>query len=97
MTIESGIISQRARTITSPATTIANRPVTVGLAGRTRDNHRSLAKLRTMQRGHVLQNQLRWISARSVIVPLDVKANHVVSFREKSFRPSTQSAKQNNR
>src|SRR6185437_10520734 len=61
-----------------------HRPVAVGLTRRTRHDQRGILELRSVQRGHILNNKLRRIAVLAVLVPFDVEADHVVAFGEQT-------------
>ena len=44
--------------------------------------------LRAVQRGDVLQNELRRVTVLAVLMPLDVEPNHVVALCQKSVSPA---------
>lgn len=62
------------------------------LAWRRCDDTGGISELQAIKRAHVLKNQLPRIWAA-----LGIESNHVVAFRQKTFRPATESAKQINR
>jgi hypothetical protein len=66
------------------------------LAGGRSHNNRSPGELRTVQREHVLDYELRRVARFAVNVLMVVESNYFVAFGEKTFSPSAQTAKQIN-
>src|SRR6185312_7379138 len=67
-------------------------PVAVSLAWRRGDDQRRVLELRAVQRAHVLDDQLRGIAMITAFVTLDVKADHVDTLGEQTFRPAPEAA-----
>src|SRR5689334_22494084 len=71
-----------------------HRHVAVGLAWRRRDDQRSVAELRAVNRPHVLEHELRGVAMLAVDVLLNVEADHVEAFGQQPFGPATEAAEQ---
>src|SRR6185436_7973342 len=68
--------------------------VAVFLAGWRSDNQGGVFELRTVNGEHVLDYQLGGVFLIAVLVGFDVVADHIPAFREQTFRPASESAKQ---
>jgi hypothetical protein len=49
------------------------------LTRRARHNHSSVPELRSVKRPDILKHKLPWIASGPVIVPLDIKPDHIIA------------------